>query len=219
MGIENIRSPSAGQCRKDKHPSMATHHPHSAAPTAGQLFLWPVAATAPSALPPGTSGGTAAETSEPTSTPPRRRTPSFVCEVPLRVGPSEERALTAPLEAACALYNACLGEARKRWSLVKQSHAYQHARTLPKTTPERMEASRRAARAESIGGRRSDSRKPRRSWPTGSGGRQLTARVCMDAWPTRSYAKETPFFSRKYPIGPGNDALAVACSSVRLERL
>lgn len=75
-----------------------------------------------------------------TASPRRRRTPSFVVEVPLRVGPAEERALEVRLEAARALYNACLGEARRRWRLVRQSKAYQHARTLPRHTPERTEA-------------------------------------------------------------------------------
>ena len=70
----------------------------------------------------------------------RRRTPSFVCEVPLRAGPAEERALQARLEAARALYNACLGEARRRWSLLRQSRAYQQARKLQCHTPERTEA-------------------------------------------------------------------------------
>jgi hypothetical protein len=77
--------------------------------------------------------------------PPKRSlTPSFVCEIPLRVGPTEQRVLAARLEAARALYNACLGEARTRWFLVKQSRAYQHARILPRKTPERAEAFRAA---------------------------------------------------------------------------
>jgi putative transposase len=129
---------------------MATHRRHASrsALTAGQLSLWPVEAVAPSEPPPGTGGSSEAETSdgEVASSPQRRRTPSFVCEVPLRVGLADERVLAARLEAARALYNACLGEARKRWFLVKQSHAYHHARTLPRKTPERTEAFR-AARA------------------------------------------------------------------------
>jgi putative transposase len=79
------------------------------------------------------------EVASPTTTR-RRRTPAFVCELPLRVGPAEQRMLQARLEAARALYNACLGEARTRGRLVRQSRAYQHARTLPKKTPERTAA-------------------------------------------------------------------------------
>src|SRR5215472_9642067 len=66
-----------------------------------------------------------------------KRTPSFVCEVPLRVGPREERILLARLEAARQVYNACLGEARKRVQLVRESKAFQRARTLARDDPER----------------------------------------------------------------------------------
>src|ERR1051326_9451254 len=66
-----------------------------------------------------------------------KRTPSFVCEVPLRVGPSQERRLRARLEAARQVYNACLGQACTRVRLVRESKAYQHARTLPRDDPAR----------------------------------------------------------------------------------
>src|SRR5215472_13293628 len=68
---------------------------------------------------------------------PRKRTPSFVCEVPLRVRPHEEHTLLARLEAARQVYNACLGEARQRVQLVRESKAFQRARTLSKDDPER----------------------------------------------------------------------------------
>src|SRR5260221_5215711 len=58
--------------------------------------------------------------------------PSFVCEVPLRVSRTQERTLLARLEAARQVYNACLGEARQRVRLVRQSKAFQRARTLPR---------------------------------------------------------------------------------------
>jgi putative transposase len=77
----------------------------------------------------------------------RRRTPSFISEVPLGVSPVQERVLLARLEAARALYNACLGEALRRWRLVRQSHAYQHARSLPRHTPQRTDAFRAARTA------------------------------------------------------------------------
>ncbi|MGO8946211.1 MAG: RNA-guided endonuclease TnpB family protein [Ktedonobacterales bacterium] len=77
------------------------------------------------------------------------RTPSFVCEVPMRATPVDERVLLARLEAGRALYNACLGEARKRLRLVQESRAYQQARRLPKKSQERRDAfqSARAAYA------------------------------------------------------------------------
>lgn len=64
-------------------------------------------------------------------------TPSFVCEVPLRVTPAQERTLLARLEAARQLYNACLGEARRRVSLIRQSKPFQHARSLSSEDPSR----------------------------------------------------------------------------------
>jgi len=77
---------------------------------------------------------------------PRPRTSSFVCEVPLRVPPHEGQVLLTRLQAARALYNACLGEALRRWRLVQESRAYQRARRLPKKSPERRDAFQ-AARA------------------------------------------------------------------------
>src|SRR5260370_27261672 len=63
---------------------------------------------------------------------PHTLTPSFVCEVPLRVSRVQERILLARLEAARQVYNACLGEARQRVRLVRESKAFQRARTLPR---------------------------------------------------------------------------------------
>jgi len=54
-------------------------------------------------------------------------TPSFVCEVPLRVSPAHEKVLLARLEAARQLYNACLGEAVRRIRLIQQSRLWQKA--------------------------------------------------------------------------------------------
>src|SRR5215468_1029370 len=76
-----------------------------------------------------------------------KRTPSFVCEVPQRVRPHEEHTLLARLEAARQVYNACLGEARKRVRLVRESKAFQQARTLSRDDPERTRLFR-AARAQ-----------------------------------------------------------------------
>jgi putative transposase len=66
-----------------------------------------------------------------------KRTPSFVCEVPLRVSRAQERTMLARLEAARQVYNACLGAARKRVRLVRESKAFQRARTLSRDDPER----------------------------------------------------------------------------------
>ena len=53
-----------------------------------------------------------------------------VCAVPLRVSRAQERRVLARLEAARQVYNACLGEARRRVRLVRESKAFQRARTL-----------------------------------------------------------------------------------------
>lgn len=82
-----------------------------------------------------------------TTGPAPKRTPSFVCEIPLRVTPAQERTLLARFEAARQLYNACLGEARRRVRLIQQSRTYQRARKLPKGDPQRT-ALFREARAQ-----------------------------------------------------------------------
>jgi hypothetical protein len=66
----------------------------------------------------------------------------------LQVSPAEERVLHARLKAARALYNACLGEARRRWFLVTQSRAYQHAHSLPHHTPARTAAFKAARQGQ-----------------------------------------------------------------------
>jgi hypothetical protein len=68
---------------------------------------------------------------------PPKRSPSFVCEVPLRVSQGQERVLLARLEAARQVYNACLGQSRARARLVYESKAFRAARTLPREDPER----------------------------------------------------------------------------------
>src|SRR5215470_6010606 len=75
---------------------------------------------------------------------PPKRTPSLVCEVPLRVSPAQERTILARLEAARQVGATCLGAARKRVRLVRESKAFQHARTLPRDDPARKEHFRQA---------------------------------------------------------------------------
>src|SRR5215469_1673990 len=84
-----------------------------------------------------------ARQTRPTDDPPKR-TPSLVCEVPLRVSPAQERTLLARLEAARQVYNACLGQACTRVRLVRESKAFQHARTRSRDDPARKEHFRQA---------------------------------------------------------------------------
>src|SRR5215469_7480869 len=64
-----------------------------------------------------------------------------------RVSPAQERVLLARLEAARQVYNACLGEARQRVRLVRESKAFQRARILSRDDQERTRLFR-AARAQ-----------------------------------------------------------------------
>src|SRR5258706_14047885 len=66
---------------------------------------------------------------------PPRHTPSFVCEVPLRVSRTQERTLLARLEAARQVYNACLGEARTPARLAPPSKAFHLATAVPRDRP------------------------------------------------------------------------------------
>jgi len=61
----------------------------------------------------------------------KRSTPSFVCEIPLRVTAAQERTLLVRFAAARQLYNALLGEGLRRLRLLQQSRAYQAARHMP----------------------------------------------------------------------------------------
>lgn len=60
----------------------------------------------------------------------RSKTPSFVLELPLVVTPGQERILLARFEAGRRLYNAVLGEALRRQKLMRESRAWQKARSL-----------------------------------------------------------------------------------------
>ena len=74
------------------------------------------------------------------------RTPSFVCELPLRVGWVLGKRLAARLEAARQVYNACLGEALRRLGLVRQSVWFGQGRATPPRQRQERQAHFRAAR-------------------------------------------------------------------------
>lgn len=54
----------------------------------------------------------------------KSKTPSFVCEIPLRVTRRQEWTVEARFEAERQLYNALLREAKKRLKLIRQSVWY-----------------------------------------------------------------------------------------------
>lgn len=74
----------------------------------------------------------------------RKRTPSFIHELPLRVDPHAERVLSVRFEAARNLYNACLREGLRRLDLMRESRAWRKARAC-KDKKERSALFRKAA--------------------------------------------------------------------------
>ncbi|MDA8381547.1 MAG: hypothetical protein M0037_00470 [Betaproteobacteria bacterium] len=63
---------------------------------------------------------------------PKAQSPSFILELPLVVQPTAERVIQGRLEAGRRVYNAALDEALKRLGLMRQSKAWQVARSAPK---------------------------------------------------------------------------------------
>jgi len=75
----------------------------------------------------------------------KAKTPSFILELGLEVNTPQEAELNNRFEAARQLYNACLDEAKRRLSLLRQSKEYKEARSMPRTengkpNPKRKEA-------------------------------------------------------------------------------
>ncbi|GET37612.1 hypothetical protein [Microseira wollei] len=58
----------------------------------------------------------------------RKKTPSFITEIPLIVDSKQEKELLSKLEASRQLYNACLNEAIVRMELVRNSEAFKAAK-------------------------------------------------------------------------------------------
>src|SRR5215472_10838567 len=98
---------------------------------------------------------------------------------------AQERVVLARLEAARQVYNACLGEAKRRVELVRQSKAFQRARTLQPDDPTRrpMFAQARAASACSEYGLHAYADQLRQSWL----GDHLDSNTCQKL-ATRAYA-------------------------------
>ena len=63
----------------------------------------------------------------------KKRTPSFILQLPLQTTPKDEKILSVRFRAAKQVYNACLGEILKRLRLMRQSKDYQRARKLKKS--------------------------------------------------------------------------------------
>jgi len=62
----------------------------------------------------------------------KSKTPSFILELPLKIDASQEATLHTHFEAGRQLYNAILGEAKRRLELLRESKAFRVARKMPK---------------------------------------------------------------------------------------
>ena len=62
----------------------------------------------------------------------KSKTPSFILELPLKIDTSQEATLLKCFEASRQLYNAILGEAKRRLELLRESKAFHVARQMPK---------------------------------------------------------------------------------------
>jgi len=64
---------------------------------------------------------------------PKAKTPSFILELGLETSSHDKAELNKRFEVARQLYNACLSEAKRRLSSLRQSKELQNARKMPKT--------------------------------------------------------------------------------------
>jgi hypothetical protein len=67
--------------------------------------------------------------------PAKKRTPTFLQELPLQVTPGQARRLRAHLEAARQPYNALLSEGQQRLRRMRADPAWQAACAIPRTKP------------------------------------------------------------------------------------
>ncbi len=80
-------------------------------------------------------------THETTEKAPRRKTPTFVLELPLVVNEGQAKRIRAHLEAARAFYNAVLSEGQRRLHRMRADPTWQEARAIPSSRkPERQAA-------------------------------------------------------------------------------
>ncbi|MBR8840212.1 MAG: transposase [Stigonema ocellatum SAG 48.90 = DSM 106950] len=76
----------------------------------------------------------------------RKKTPSFITEIPLIVDSAQEAELLSKFEAARQLYNASLGEAMTRMNLVRNSEAFKIAKKIPRVNKKERSLAFSAAR-------------------------------------------------------------------------
>lgn len=80
----------------------------------------------------------------------RSKSPTFVCELPMRLSSADERVMAVRFDTARQAYNACLGEALRRLDLMREAKAYHAARKLPKGDQHTRAAQARAQAFQSL---------------------------------------------------------------------
>src|SRR5712671_7198085 len=78
----------------------------------------------------------------------KKRTPTFLLELPLQVNEGQASRLRAHLEAGRQFYNAVLSEGQKRLRQMRADPAWQAARAIPRSHPQERRAAFSALREQ-----------------------------------------------------------------------
>src|SRR5260370_22266026 len=79
---------------------------------------------------------------------PRRKTPTFLLELPLQVDAGQAKGIRGHLEAGRAFYNAVLSEGQRRLRQMRADPAWQVARAIPRTHKQERQAAFSALREQ-----------------------------------------------------------------------
>ena len=79
---------------------------------------------------------------------PRRKTPTFLLELPLQVDAGQAKGIRGHLEAGRAFYNAVLSEGQRRLRQMRADPAWQAARAIPRTHKQERQAAFSALREQ-----------------------------------------------------------------------
>src|SRR5260370_19842031 len=82
------------------------------------------------------------------STPPKKKTPTFLLELPLAVQAGEAARLPGHLEAGRQFYNVVLSEGQRRLRQMRADPAWQAARAIPRSHPQERRAAFSAPRGQ-----------------------------------------------------------------------
>src|SRR6266478_1555021 len=79
---------------------------------------------------------------------PRRKTPTFLLELPLQIDAGQAKGIRGHLEAGRAFYNAVLSEGQRRLRQMRADPAWQAARAIPRSHPQERRAAFSALREQ-----------------------------------------------------------------------